>query len=415
MVKKEFGPEAVILSARSIKKDKGIYRFLSRPGVEVTAAIDSNYSILDENNTYNDLSPDLYMGSDVEPTRNNPGIDRLNEKKGILNKFHRELRILKNRREPEISQDSVSSTDNFLLMSLRKKLLSQGIEEDTIKKLMQRMAKGLKGLAIGNEGIGSSLAQALDAVGVKANPIGKKGERRKIVTLIGTTGVGKTTTVAKIAAFHLFEMEERVAMISLDDNRIGAVEQLKAYARIMGIQLEFASNHKELKKAVRGLMRNDLILIDTPGMSQKNDNELNKLKSLLGKIAPMEAHLLLSATSKYEDVQDVVDRFSLISFDRMIFTKIDESSTFGSLLNAAIRTMTPISYLTNGQQVPEDLEPVSLRKIADMLLEGWTWGRDNRDLFSQESRGEYKQAVGSLGFKDYYIYNGRSDILHYPG
>ena len=415
MVKKEFGPEAVILSARSIKKDKGIYRFLSRPGVEVTAAIDSSYSILDENNTYNDLSPDHYMGSDVAPKRNNPNVNRLHEKKGIFNRFHRELKILKNRREPEIPQDSVGSTDNFLLMSLRKKLLSQGIEKDTIKKLMKRIAKDLKGLSIGDEEIGSSLAQALEEIGVKASPIGKKGERRKIVTLIGTTGVGKTTTVAKIAAFHLFEMEERVAMISLDDNRIGAVEQLKAYARIMGVQLEFASNHKELKKTVRSLMRNDLILIDTPGMSQKNDNEINKLKSLLGKIAPVEAHLLLSATSKYEDVQDVVDRFSVIPFDKMIFTKIDESSTFGSLINAAIRTMTPISYLTNGQQVPEDIEPVSLRKIADILLEGWTWKTDNRNLLSQESRGEYKHAVGGLGFKDYYIYNGRSDMLHYPG
>jgi hypothetical protein len=77
--------------------------------------------------------------------------------------------------------------------------------------------------------------------------------------------------------------------------------------------------------------------------------------------------------------------------------------------------MTPISYLTNGQQVPEDIEPVSLRKIADILLEGWTWKTDNRNLLSQESRGEYKHAVGGLGFKDYYIYNGRSDMLHYPG
>jgi flagellar biosynthesis protein FlhF len=200
--------------------------------------------------------------------------------------------------------------------------------------------------------------------GIRPEPQGQR-----IVALIGPTGVGKTTTVAKLASEQLIKHKRRVALITVDTFRIAAAEQLKVYARIMGVPIAVVNGKAELRQALESNAACEAIFIDTGGRSQRDELQMSELRKLFGGEERIEIALTLSATTKDSDQTDITRRFGELPVHSVLFTKLDESTTFGSLFNHSIRFKTPIGYLATGQKVPEDIEVASKERLVDLLLD----------------------------------------------
>ena len=196
--------------------------------------------------------------------------------------------------------------------------------------------------------------------------VGTHGSR--VVAFIGTTGVGKTTTLAKVAAHFVLEQNLKGALITADTYRISAVEQLKKYAEILGLPVEVVYSAADLRKAIARHRSKDFILVDTAGRSQYNEFQMDELKELLAAHPRMEKHLVVSATTKEEDVAEIMKRFSVCKPDRIIFTKTDETRTIGMVLNLLAGGDLPLSFLSNGQSVPDDIIPATADRLAELLL-----------------------------------------------
>lgn len=196
--------------------------------------------------------------------------------------------------------------------------------------------------------------------------LGAHGSR--VVAFIGTTGVGKTTTLAKVAAHFVLEQNLKGALITADTYRISAVEQLKKYAEILGLPVEVVYSAADLKKAIARHRSKDFILVDTAGRSQYNDFQMDELKQLLAAHPRMEKHLVVSATTKEQDAAEIMARFSACKPDRIIFTKTDETRSVGVVLNLLAGKELPLSFLSNGQSVPDDIIPATAQRLAELLL-----------------------------------------------
>jgi flagellar biosynthesis protein FlhF len=203
---------------------------------------------------------------------------------------------------------------------------------------------------------------------VTSGPIELTPGRAKVVALIGPTGVGKTTTIAKLAADFALLQGKRVALLTVDTYRIAAVEQLKTYSEIIGLPIGVAYGHAEVPAIISRYADYDLVLIDTAGRSQQHNLQIGELKSLLDTV-DCESHLVLAAPTKEADMLDAARRFSAARVDRLIFSKLDETASYGTLLNVADKTGTPVSYVTTGQKVPEDLEAAESSKLAGLIFD----------------------------------------------
>ena len=191
---------------------------------------------------------------------------------------------------------------------------------------------------------------------------------RNIAALVGTTGVGKTTTIAKIAAQMSLKYKKKVGLISIDSYRIGAMEQLKTYANILGIPFFPAFNRKNLVAALEKLKSMDAVLIDTAGQSQYDGKRIEELKNMMTDDLNIQSHLLLSVATTEEEMNKTAENFSSLKFVSYIFTKLDEAEKCGSIINQLMKTQLPISYLTNGQNVPEDIEEATKNRILKLIF-----------------------------------------------
>jgi flagellar biosynthesis protein FlhF len=189
-----------------------------------------------------------------------------------------------------------------------------------------------------------------------------------VVALIGPTGVGKTTTLAKLAANLKLKERHRVGMITLDTYRIAAVDQLKRYADIIGAPLRVVSGADDLREAADSMGDCDFILIDTAGRSPTDTLKLNELRGVLAAIEPDEVHLVLSATASERCLDLAVARFGEVRTDKIIFTKLDEAANVGTLLNVIRKLNKSLSYITTGQDVPDDIEVGTGRRLAQLIL-----------------------------------------------
>ena len=193
---------------------------------------------------------------------------------------------------------------------------------------------------------------------------------KKIMMFVGPTGVGKTTTIAKLAARYAYKLSHRhkVGIITLDTYRIGAVEQLMTYAKMMRLPIETVVDPSDFGDALNSLRHNDYILIDTVGSSQHDKEKIEKLKSFLkvDTFAEININLVLSAVTKYEDLVDIYKNFSILPIDTFVFTKLDETKTYGNIFSLLLDTKKPVSYFSIGQEVPDDL----MEAGADYLLKG---------------------------------------------
>ncbi len=201
---------------------------------------------------------------------------------------------------------------------------------------------------------------------------GRSGPR--VIALVGATGVGKTTTVAKLAAAYKLRHGKRVGLITSDTYRIAAVEQLRTYANIIGLKLEVVLTPAEMKAAVASLASCDVVLIDTAGRSQYNGEQLDELAEILDAASPDETHLVLSSIANESVMKKTIERFSVVGPNRVIFTKLDEAVNFGVLVNVTRSLSASLSFVTTGQEVPDHIEPSQSDRLARLVLDGLPGG-----------------------------------------
>lgn len=271
--------------------------------------------------------------------------------------------------ETVISEDEESVR---IFRMLYRTLLDNEVDEVYINQLLDDVMKVARK--------GSSMDFILSHVYQKmilkfGNPhvITVKGKKPQIAFFIGPTGVGKTTTIAKIASKFKVEQGKRVAFLTADTYRISATEQLRTYANILDAPLTVIYAPEELPAAVSKLSDYDLIFVDTAGFSHKNEvqrEDTKKLLQLLGTQYQTIVYLVLSATTKYRDLKEICDMYRSISDYSLIFTKLDETSAYGNLLNIKLYADADISYMTNGQNVPDDIAVFQSQEIVKKLLGG---------------------------------------------
>jgi flagellar biosynthesis protein FlhF len=188
------------------------------------------------------------------------------------------------------------------------------------------------------------------------------------VMFVGPTGVGKTTTIAKLAAISALWERRKVLLLTADTYRIAAVEQLRTYAKILGVPMEVIFEPETIDEVLTKHQDTDLVLLDTAGRSQKDTKRVDELSSLYGAFRPDAVHLLIAANMKYRDMLEVVRKTGVVPVTSFLFTKIDETSTYGALLDIVEDFDRPVSFLTTGQNVPNDIEVASGVRFADLLL-----------------------------------------------
>lgn len=210
-------------------------------------------------------------------------------------------------------------------------------------------------------------AAAIERLLGPARPI-ETGTGGRVVAFVGPTGVGKTTTLAKLAAHFALRERRRVCLVTLDTFRVGAVDQLRTYAQISGLPCLVAATPEEFASLLERAPEYDLVLVDTAGRSHHDEMRMTELEGFLSARRPDEVHLVISATSRYSDALEVLDRYRGPGFDKLLFTKLDETRHHGLILNVAVVAQRPLSYVTTGQQVPEDIAVARPGDLAKLLV-----------------------------------------------
>ena len=275
----------------------------------------------------------------------------------------------------KFSADTTGQSEGFRCMKMiYEKLLENEVDEKYVNQIMDDVERVIR-TSSSMDVVLSSVYQKMilkfgQPAGIELPPV--QGQP-KIIFFIGPTGVGKTTTIAKIASKFKVDMGRKVAFMTADTYRIAAAEQLRIYANILNTPLSIIYSTDELDAAIGCVQDHDLVLVDTAGFSHKNkdqrENVTRLVESVDGKYEK-EVYLVLSATTKYRDLLDIVDIYKDISDYKIIFTKLDETTTYGNLLNVRMYSGAELSYVTTGQNVPDDMEIFDTQKVVKQLLGG---------------------------------------------
>jgi flagellar biosynthesis protein FlhF len=387
LVRRDLGSQAIIMSTRTVDEVRDGGSAGRQCGVEVVAAID--YEI-------DSSTPGTKPFSQLVKNRISPWEDPLPEK-DLLKNIQRELKELK-----EMTKQSASFLEGdrndatymelkelkwmtqFLLKQVAPvknyhfpeqlvhfycQMLKQGVCEEIALKLINELNQDLSPDALGNrDRVRESLISKIEKELLLTDPVDLVPGGARIVALVGPTGVGKTTTAAKLAAVYALDKKMKVALVTIDTYRIAAAEQLKVYAAIMGLPFKRVSSAEELSEALVQFADMDLILIDTAGRSQRDQLQIKELKSFLRQSFAVEVCLVMSITHKEDTLSATSRQFELLPIDNIIFTKLDEVYTYGSIVNQLYRMKKPLSYLTTGQKVPEDIEIATRERIIPLIL-----------------------------------------------
>ncbi|MGM0851531.1 MAG: flagellar biosynthesis protein FlhF [Bacillota bacterium] len=212
---------------------------------------------------------------------------------------------------------------------------------------------------------------------LKGIALGGMSYKKKYINVIGPTGVGKTTTLAKMAAEAVIEKRMKIAFITTDTYRIAAIEQLKTYAGLLNVPVEVVYKIEDFKKAIDKFQDYDHVFIDTAGRNFREKKYVDDLRGIIDFDHHMETFLVLSLTSKERDMKEIISQFSSIDIDRFIFTKLDETSSYGSMINMMTEVRIGASYVTIGQDVPEDITEVNVEEIGHLLMKGFRYERSS--------------------------------------
>jgi len=257
------------------------------------------------------------------------------------------------------------------LVETYSRLISGQVADELARELLS----DLKPLAGDESALRQSLAERIAGMVPTSGSLERRADGRSyVVALVGPTGMGKTTTIAKLAANARLRDQRRVGMITIDNYRIAAVEQLRTYASILEIPVRAVSSVEEMRAALAELAACDLVLIDTAGRSPNDEPRLEELAALLEAADADEIHLVLSSTHSEASAIRAVEQFRRLGADRVVYTKLDEAVGFGVVLNVLRKVGLKLSYVTNGQSVPNDICVADSRKLADMIVGGGTTG-----------------------------------------
>ncbi|RMF05733.1 MAG: flagellar biosynthesis protein FlhF [Chloroflexi bacterium] len=346
LIKLELGPNAVILHSEKVRKG-GVFGLFARPKFEVVAAVDTDLQDFPQHNSHGD-----------------PSIQAMRDELKNLR-----VAISQVAARPQPVPNSVPRVAS--LESWYQRLIDQGVAQHLAHQTIQRVANELSRWTLDNQGVLNEhlhwyLGRQLPPpVQLNLNPAGPQ-----VFFVVGPTGVGKTTTLAKLAAkfAHTPYKKNRVLMITTDTFRVAAIPQISAFGEILGVPVEVAYTPDDLLALIKSNADKDLILIDTPGRSQRAASEVAALSDYLAAVPEKIVHLAINAGTKYEDMHQIIEAFSAMPLDGLIFTKIDETSSLGAAYSVACERALPLSYLTNGQRVPEDIEVATADYVVDLLV-----------------------------------------------
>jgi len=292
----------------------------------------------------------------------------------MMNGIHQEMNGLKTMVKDLVGQIRRDQTPHVPedLFEHYQNLIQNQVADELACEIIRAVKNNIRPEhATQTEFVRNKIAEQLEKLIPTSGPIKRtKLEGPHVVALIGPTGVGKTTTIAKLAANLQLKERQRVGLITLDTYRIAAIDQLKKYADIIGSPLKVVGTAEDLREAIASMAQCDFILIDTAGRSPNDKLKLNELRNLLAAANPDEVHLVLSSTASEQCVELAISRFSDVRVDKMIFTKLDEAAHVGVMLNVVRKVNKALSYVTTGQDVPDDIEDCNGRRLAQLILGG---------------------------------------------
>lgn len=327
-VRHTLGPDALILATRNVASEDGM-------AVEVTALADG---------------PELEESTPEQvPAKEQSAAEPIDEVRQEIAALRSMLCWL----APGLTHQS----------DILKTLVTQGLSPEIIA----RVAAAMKSVAGSDDR--TKVFHLLSQLVASGGQIRGDGER-ECLALIGPTGVGKTTSIVKLTVFESQRRDCRVGWVSTENHRVAGNDPLAVYAGILGVQYETAANRKELKRALDRLVDCDLVLVDTPGVSPRDQENVDELERLLRGIPGLKRVLLLSAVTNGRDMADCVKIYGRSGLDSLLFTKLDECRHFGPLINTASTSGRPVSYITLGQNIAGDLDIATSQTLASLLLTG---------------------------------------------
>lgn len=353
-IKRDLGRDAFILSSKRLKGG-------NLPRMEVTAAIDKNYYEMDrsraEETGHSDLDIFASLRSEVDEMK----AIMLGVKNGELTELRETLNTFFDTLGPN-RKDEYGDCRSRIYYHL----ISRGISRPRACRLINILKTNFSAEDMTDTANALKVIEEMITKSIRVSHNGTNGKR--LIAFVGPTGVGKTTTLAKLAAHFALDKGLNVALLTADNYRIAGTEQLKVYANIMGLPIEVISGKKEFEHALTRFADKDMILVDTPGKSQSDSDYMEELRDFLSLGCPVETNLLLSMTSSIDNMLDTAARFGVINYDNIIFTKLDECVSFGSIFNVVDQVGKPVAYITNGQNVPRDIERANPAKLANLII-----------------------------------------------
>ena len=393
-MKSELGEDAIILNSKKVKKG-GSFDFLGgKEFYEITAAIDTPSNITQRTGVINNTPKTPgYVYSRPKPAEPETPVEKERvEKVEVMDTIRSSISEQRIAQQMTHLQDLTGEVQDMkkvleqlsefvkysrmpalpqVFKMALKRLLENEVHEELAKAIVQTAyartdPKNYNNTRMVMETIFSLLRQMIRV----APPLEKLNRKPYVVVLVGPTGVGKTTTIAKIAANMKLLHKRDVALISADTYRIAAIEQLQTFANIATIPMSVVYSPSEMQKSVFKYREKSLILIDTVGRSPKNAEQLADLQRFVDAAEPNEVHLVMSLTSSSKTMMEIADKFKPLRPNRLIFTKSDEATGPGVMLNVLYKQQIPVSYLTTGQVVPNDIVPANHASIAKLVYKG---------------------------------------------
>lgn len=395
MAKAELGSGAVVMNIKKVQP-KGLARLFMKGKVEVTAALDENLGPEPEKKEEPPQErqmprPDTKPAGSADETEDSLK-ERLNALQALLEKQMEEKQVEKQEQEPErepvpekkeeppkaVPGKAVEGKEkeNDKLEACKdliyKQLIQNEVDPEIADMIMNEVNRSLPKNASLDQILARVYQKIILMVGQPYTLDNEKAEKAKYVFFLGSTGVGKTTTIAKLASKLKLEMKKNIALVTADTYRIAAVEQLKTYANILSVPLKIIYSPDELQNEMEELEEYDVCLVDTAGRSHKNKDQIEDIQNLIEQVPvkDRQVYLVLTAGTKYSDLREIAKVYSKLTDYSIIFTKLDETSSAGAMLNMRMQTKCPLSYVTWGQNVPEDIGEVDAQKIAKQLMGG---------------------------------------------
>ncbi len=394
LAREELGKDAVVMNVKEIKP-RGMLKAFKSSVFEVTAALEEETESINPKAMMSPLHMHETSSNAINMVANEPirvpalaREEPMSEKtSGLEEKIESLQSLLEKKLAPEeslVSQEDSAREDKLekenapvnegfrFLKLLYSTLLDNEVNEKYVNQIMDEIEKVMRnGSSV--DYILSNIYQKMILKLGQPQTIDLTGEKPRVIFFIGPTGVGKTTTLAKIASRLRVGQGKKVALMTADTYRIAAAEQLRTYANILDTPLTIVYSVEELNEAVGRVLDYDVVLVDTAGFSHHNQEQRNDVKKLVDNLDPAyqkEVYLVLSATTKYRDLLEIADVYRE-NFDfRMIFTKLDETSCYGNIYNMKMYTGADLSYTTNGQNVPDDIEVFDTQKMVKLMLGG---------------------------------------------